>query len=580
MAALLAGGIVLQVFAPQIVRAFIDTARAGGDQHVLLRAAGLFIGVVALQQIAKVLAAFWSARVAWTATNALRADLTAHLLRLDPSFHKARTPGELIERVDGDVNALASFFSDFAVQLLGSILLMLGVVLAVFRVDVRFGLAMAVFCMVGLAGLSRLWRLATPFLNQTREHSAAFYGYLGEVIGAAEDLRSSGATGYALRRFFEHMRAWLPVQRRAEVRGGLIWLAAIVLFGVGDGLAYALGGGLYRGGAISLGTVYMCVAYVAMLAEPIEAIRTQIEHLQHAHIGMARISALLDTRPRLIDGDMPLPGGALSVEFDSVSFEYDNQTKNEERRTLNNLLGDGASSPIADRSSFDMVLHGISFSVAAGRTLGILGRTGSGKTTIARLLFRMHDPQAGTVRLGGVDLRAARLKDLRNRVGLVTQDAQIFEATLRDNITFFDTSIADERVLAALDALGLAAWLARLPARLDTPIAAGSLSAGEAQLIAFARVFIKDPGLVILDEASSRLDPATEALLERAIDQLLAGRTAIVIAHRLATLDRADDILVLEAGQIVEYGARGALVADARSRFAELRRIGAGEVLA
>ncbi len=155
---------------------------------------------------------------------------------------------------------------------------------------------------------------------------------------------------------------------------------------------------------------------------------------------------------------------------------------------------------------------------------------------------------------------------------------EIFNATLRDNITFFDTTITDERVHAALSALGLTVWLARLPDGLDTPIAAGSLSAGEAQLIAFARVFIKNPGLVILDEASSRLDPATEALLERAIEQLLAGRTAIVIAHRLATLDRADDILVLDAGRIVERGSRALLVADAHSRFAELRRIGAGEV--
>jgi ABC-type multidrug transport system fused ATPase/permease subunit len=465
---------------------------------------------------------------------------------------------------------------------------MLGVLLAVFLVDVRFGLAMAAFSVVGLVGLSRLWRLATPLLNQTREHSAAFYGYLGEVIGATEDIRSSGANEYALRRFFERMRAWLPVQRRAEVQGSLVWLAAIVLFGIGDAVAYGLGGGLYNSGAISLGTVYMFVAYVAMLAEPIETIRTQIENLQHAHIGMARIRALLDMRTRLEDGDTRLPDGALSVEFEAVSFGYDDEaeprTENREAGTLlNGQPGDAQlktqNSKLRTQNS-EWVLHDISFSIAAGRTLGILGRTGSGKTTIARLLFRMYDPQAGAVRLGGVDLRVARLKDLRGRVGFVTQDVQIFDATLRDNITFFDASIADERVHAALDALGLAGWLARLPQGLDTPIGAGSLSAGEAQLIAFARLFLKNPGLVILDEASSRLDPATEALLDRAIDRLLAGRTAIVIAHRLATLDRADDILVLDAGRIAEHDSRAALVADVRSRFAELRRIGAAEVMA
>jgi len=422
---------------------------------------------------------------------------------------------------------------------------------------------MAAFSAVGLVGLGRLWRLATPLLNQTREHSAAFYGYLGEVIGATEDIRSSGATGYALRRFFELMRAWLPVQRRAEVRGSVVWLAAIALFGIGDGIAYGLGGGLYRSGAISLGSVYMFVAYVAMLAEPIETMRTQIENLQHAHTGMVRIRALLDTCPRLLDGDTLLPDGALSVEFDAVSFGYD--------VALDSRL------PTRDAQ---FSIQDLAFTLAPGRVLGLLGRTGSGKTTIARLLFRMYDPQAGAVRLGGVDLRAAHLKDLRGRVGLVTQDVQIFEATLRDNITFFDTSIADEQVLAALDALELNTWLARLPGGLDTPIAARSLSAGEAQLIAFARVFIKNPSLVILDEASSRLDPATEALLERAIDQLLTGRTAIVIAHRLATLERADELLMLDAGRMVEHGSRATLVADARSRFAELQRLAAMEVMA
>jgi ABC-type multidrug transport system fused ATPase/permease subunit len=215
----------------------------------------------------------------------------------------------------------------------------------------------------------------------------------------------------------------------------------------------------------------------------------------------------------------------------------------------------------------------------AGRILGVLGRTGSGKTTLARLLFRMYDPQEGAVRLGGVDAREARIQSLRARVGLVTQDVQLFEATLRDNITFFDAAVPDALMLDVLARLGLGAWLSRLPHGLDTMIAGGSLSAGEAQLLALARVFIRNPGLVILDEASSRLDPATEALLERAVDRLLAGRTAVIIAHRLPTLDRADDILILEGGRVVEHGPRATLLDDANSRFAQLRRAGLEEVL-
>jgi ABC-type multidrug transport system fused ATPase/permease subunit len=222
------------------------------------------------------------------------------------------------------------------------------------------------------------------------------------------------------------------------------------------------------------------------------------------------------------------------------------------------------------------VLRDVSFRLEPGRVLGIIGRTGSGKTTITRLLLRLYDPAAGAVRLGEVDLRDARIVDVRDRVGMVTQEVQLFEATIRDNLTFFNRGIPDRQIVAALEALGLGGWYQALPSGLDTPLAArgAGLSAGEAQLLAFARVFLKDPGLVILDEASSRLDPATERLIEHAVDVLLRGRTAVVVAHRLATVQRADEILILEEGRIREHGQRAALASDTSSRFAGLLRTG------
>jgi ATP-binding cassette subfamily B protein len=218
--------------------------------------------------------------------------------------------------------------------------------------------------------------------------------------------------------------------------------------------------------------------------------------------------------------------------------------------------------------------------------LGLLGRTGSGKTTLTRLLFRLYDINAGEICLGDVDLRAAKLADLRQRIGIVTQDVQLFQASVRDNLTLFDHSISDERIMQALDDLDLLSWFHTLPGGLDTELASGNggLSAGEAQLLAFARVFLKDPGLVILDEASSRLDPATEARIERAIDKLLrpdgSRRTCIIIAHRLSTVQRADEILLLEQGRIVEHGPRAQLAADSDSRFSKLLQTGMTEVLA
>jgi ABC-type multidrug transport system fused ATPase/permease subunit len=222
------------------------------------------------------------------------------------------------------------------------------------------------------------------------------------------------------------------------------------------------------------------------------------------------------------------------------------------------------------------VLHEVSCDIAPGRVLGILGRTGSGKTTLARLLFRLYDAQEGEVCLGGSPVKALALRSLRQRIGMVTQDVQLFNAPVRDNLTFFNRAIGDARLLQVIDTVGLRMWYQTLPAGLDSIVGADGqgLSAGEAQLLAFARVFLKDPGLVIFDEASSRLDPATERLIERAVSSILINRTGIVIAHRLATIQRADDILILEDGRIREYGTREALAADPQSRFSHLLQVG------
>jgi ATP-binding cassette subfamily B protein len=219
--------------------------------------------------------------------------------------------------------------------------------------------------------------------------------------------------------------------------------------------------------------------------------------------------------------------------------------------------------------------------------LGLLGRTGSGKTTLCRLLFRLYDPDEGTIRFSSdgtasaADIRSLPLAELRSRVGIVTQDIQLFQASVRDNLTLFDTAVPDARIEASIEDLGMGAWLASLPQGLDTELASGGkgLSAGEAQLLALTRIFMQDPALVVLDEASSRLDPATEAMLEHAIDKLLETRTAIVIAHRLRTVQRADEILILENGAICEWGPRVELVRDPTSRFYSLLQTGLEEVL-
>jgi ATP-binding cassette subfamily B protein len=233
------------------------------------------------------------------------------------------------------------------------------------------------------------------------------------------------------------------------------------------------------------------------------------------------------------------------------------------------------------------VLQDVSLTLAPGEVLGLLGRTGSGKTTLSRLLFRLYDPTQGGITLDGLDIRGATLAELRGRIGLVTQEVQLFDASVRDNATLFDTAISDARIVEVLTDLGLGDWLARQRLGLDTVlVAGGGLSAGEAQLLAFARVFLKDPGLIVLDEASSRLDPVSDRLIERALDKLLGGRagggkrTAIIIAHKLSTVARADRICILEHGRVLEAAEREALVADPNSAFSKLLAHGVEEALA
>ena len=230
------------------------------------------------------------------------------------------------------------------------------------------------------------------------------------------------------------------------------------------------------------------------------------------------------------------------------------------------------------------MLRDLSFRLEAGEVLGVLGRTGIGKTTLAKLLLRLYDPGQGQIRLGGRDLRDVRTAALRQRVGLVTQDIQLFHASVRDNLSLFDPSISSAAMVGVLEELELGDWLRRLPNGLDSLLAAGGsgggMSAGEAQMLAFARVFLRDPGLVILDEASSRLDPATERRMENAIDRLLTGRTGIIIAHRLATIQRVDKVLILDGDGVREWGSREALARDPNSAFSALLRTGAQELLA
>jgi ATP-binding cassette subfamily B protein len=573
LAALLLSAIGLQLANPQIMRFFIDTAQAGGAAETLFKAALLFIGVALVQQVLSVLATYFSEDVAWRATNALRADLVEHCLKLDMSFHNAHTPGEMIERIDGDVTALSNFFSQFVIQVLGNVLLLAGVLILLFQTDWRVGAVLTLFVLVTLVILGRFRDIAVPHWTTERQASAELFGFLEERLAGTEDIRSNGAEAYVMRHFYRLMRELMRRSLKAALMINILVNATFLLFAVGTAAAFALGAWLFQEGTLSIGTVYIVFHYTNMLERPIRQITRQLEDLQKAGAGLVRIGELFTVQTRILDleGGPSLPTGALAVEFQDVSFGYESEG--------------GTRAPEAAK---EIVIRDLSFKLGAGKVLGLLGRTGSGKTTVTRLLFRLYDLDQGAIRLGAelpavslTDIRQVPLANLRRRVGMVTQNIQLFHATVRDNLTFFDDSIPDHQILDVLEKLGLGEWCRSLPAGLDTVLESGGggLSAGEAQLLAFARIFLRDPGLVILDEASSRLDPATEHLLERAVDRLIRNRTAIVIAHRLGTVQRADEIMILEGGHISEHGARAALAGDPTSRFHRLLQTGLEEVL-
>jgi ABC-type multidrug transport system fused ATPase/permease subunit len=386
---------------------------------------------------------------------------------------------------------------------------------------------------------------------RARAAETDLFGFLEERLSGTEDIRTSGATGYVLHLLTILMRQRLFKQQYAEVVQGLISILRMIIYvaGLVTGLAFAAI--LYRQGQITIGTAYIIFSYVYLVWRPLRDLVYQFSDFQRALASLRRLAALYAAQSTVIDGVRDaLPAGPLSVRFERVSFAY--------------------AGPEHAKAEKAQALREVSFHLAPGRILGILGQTGSGKSTLTRLLFRFYDPQQGQIYLNDVNLRDVTVQALCSRVGLVTQDVQLFYASLRDNITFLDHTIPDAAVLEAFQGLGLGEWYARLPDGLETLMQGDSLSAGEAQLIALTRAFLQKPDLIILDEASSRLDPLTEALLQQALNKLLQGRTAIIIAHRLQTLNRVDNILVLQDGQVSEYGARAELAGMSTSRYTQL----------
>ncbi|MER6142362.1 ABC transporter ATP-binding protein [Streptomyces sparsogenes] len=447
----------LPLAAPQFTRRLVDGAAAGADTRRLTLIALAYLALAVAGQAARTATAWLAGKAAWDGTDRLREHLAEHALGLDLAFHARHTPGELIERVDGDVAAIADFLVAFLLDVVAGVLLLCGVIAVVSAVDPRVGAILLAYCaLVGL-GMVHAQRLAVPSATRARAAGATLYGFLEERLGGAEDLRANGAGEHTVRRFHQASATLWRTGRRASAVGSSVLAATGVAFAAGTALMAGLSG------TLGIGTAVLLFQYTLMVRTPFERLIDQLRHYQTALAGVARIGDLLAERRALTvpatAKELPA-SGPLRLELDGVDFAYG---------------GEGG----------EPVLRGITLALAPGETLGLVGRSGSGKTTLARLVARLYDPTAGTVRVGGLDLREVDTASLRGGIAMVTQDVQLFAATVRDNLTLFRPGPGDERLRAVLADVGLPDW------DLDAPL--GKVSAGQAQLLAFARALLADP---------------------------------------------------------------------------------------
>lgn len=540
---LLAASSALMLGGPLVVRAIVDSASAGAPAAELARLAVVFLALAIAAQALAVVVVWFATATAWRTTNEIRMRMARHVLGLDHEFHRRHTPGELIQRVDGDVTSVSDFLGIVVPRVAGAAFLVTGMLVALAVLDWRLAIGGLVYLTVSVAAVVRSRHRAVRETTDEMGSYARLYGGIEERLTAAEDLRANGAGGHAVWRFIEDSADALASSVRRERAFLRMWWAVHGCVAGGSVLALLASAVLTVNGLITLGTAFLLLQYVMLLSRPLEAVVQELETIQKANGAMVRVLDLLAVRPVITDSGVTCPpAGPLSISFAGVSFDY----------------GDAA-----------FALRDVDLEIAPGRSVGVVGRTGSGKTTFSRLLLRLVEPTQGEVAVGGVPITDVPMGELRRRVALVPQEVELFSGTVRDNVTLFDDSPTDDAVERALRRVGLDALVAGGIHRNLGPGGAG-LSAGEAQLLALARVWLRDPDLVVLDEATARVDPMTEARIEAAVAELMAGRTTVIIAHRLSTLRRVDDILVFEQGRVLEHDDRRLLAKTDGSRFRQL----------
>jgi ABC-type multidrug transport system fused ATPase/permease subunit len=492
--------------------------------------------------------------VGWVGQRALqdlRVRLFAHLQALSVGFYSRNRAGVIISRLTNDVEALDQLVSDGIATLFQSGLMLIGVVVILLVLDPR--LALLTFIALPLLALGALaFRIASADAYRlTREKIAWITGYLQESLSGIRVVRAFGQEPRHIARFGElneenRVANMTTVNLNAAYFPGVELLSALVTVEI-----LVIGGYEALAGHASTGVVFAFIAALNNFFDPIQQLSQLYTTYQSGMAALDKIFELLDEQPDLVDplGATTLPRIRGELRFDDVSFRY------------------------GDDDAGAWALRDIDLTIPAGQTVALVGETGAGKSTFAKLVARFYDPTGGRLLVDGHDLRSVTAHSLRSQMGIVPQEGFLFSGTVRENIGFGRPDATDEQIASAAQAVGADSFIAALEHGYDTQVGERGvqLSAGQRQLLAFARALVADPRILVLDEATSNVDVHTESLIEHGLRRLVAGRTAIVIAHRLSTIAHAGRIIVLEHGQIVEQGTHEELL-DAGGRYWELYR--------
>jgi ATP-binding cassette, subfamily B, bacterial len=546
----------LPLSAAIVLQRFVDAASKRAPTGRLVTLAGMYALIGFLSSIVTVAVVWRATRLAWQITDGLRHELADQVLQADLAFHRDHTRGDLVSRADDDVTAMATFFAQFVARVVAIAVLALAAIitLAFLRPILAGPFAACMLLVFAVVWFQRNGALLEAL--EEREAKGALSSLIEERIAGADDISSLGAGAHSVAQLADrNERLVRAVGRRAAVQMRVVGTLKFALV-ASEVTMLVWGGFLLARGDIGIGAVVLGVRFASAIRGPVEQVAWRLQEAQGATGSATRVLQLRASRVQHPEWTQTLPSGPLTIELDHVYLTYD----------------DG----------IEPVISNIRLTVPEGTSLGIVGRSGSGKTTIGRLVLRTILPTEGTVRLGGVDIQTITELSLRERVTSIPQEVQLFPGTVRENVSMFSTH-SDAEIREALTDVGLTSWLANQDDDLDTPLLArlggAGLSAGEAQLLAFARALVRRPDIVIVDEATSRIDPITQERIAEATVKLLKNRTSIVIAHRLETLMVCDHIAVIEDGEIVEHGARESLVENPESRFAMLLQAGMGNDL-